>query len=333
MLLCGFLAFAAPLDAPWWHLIAVGFGVGAGFTLDEFALWVRLEDVYWSDEGRASFDAVVCTCAFAALVVLGTRPFGLDEPRRCGAPPAPSRVVARPRPRVLRQGPRAARRDRPLRPGRRLVGALRLGAARLAVGAVALRRRRAASAPAPLRPDRPLVRAAARDRRPVAGAPTSVSRTEEEPHEDPLRRQRRGLGPRDPLAGGDRRCSRATTCASSPRAPPSGSCASGCRASTRSSARRSPWSDGEIRRWATVRHSVAGAPRELPATVRHWLGVVHEWRPDVVVTDFEPLAGLYARSAHVPLVSRRQHPHARPLPPRRRRSSAPSARTSRSPAP
>jgi hypothetical protein len=80
MLFSGFLAFAAPLDAPWWHLTAIGFGVGAGFTLDEFALWVRLEDVYWSDQGRMSFDAVVCTLVFAALVVLGTRPFGLDEP-------------------------------------------------------------------------------------------------------------------------------------------------------------------------------------------------------------------------------------------------------------
>jgi len=80
MLFCGFLAFAAPLASPWWHLVAIGFGVGAGFTLDEFALWVRLEDVYWAEEGRASFDAVVCTVAFGALVVIGTRPFGLDEP-------------------------------------------------------------------------------------------------------------------------------------------------------------------------------------------------------------------------------------------------------------
>ena len=53
MLFCGFLAFAAPLASPWWHLVAIGFGVGAGFTLDEFALWVRLEDVYWSNEGRS----------------------------------------------------------------------------------------------------------------------------------------------------------------------------------------------------------------------------------------------------------------------------------------
>jgi hypothetical protein len=80
MMLCGFLAFAAPLQAPWWHLVAIGFGIGAGFTLDEFALWVRLEDVYWREEGRASFDAVICSCAFAALVVIGTRPFGLDDP-------------------------------------------------------------------------------------------------------------------------------------------------------------------------------------------------------------------------------------------------------------
>ena len=80
MMLSGFLAFAAPLQAPWWHLVAVAFGVGAGFTMDEFALWVRLEDVYWSQEGRASFDAVVVAGAFAALVVLGTKPFGLDDP-------------------------------------------------------------------------------------------------------------------------------------------------------------------------------------------------------------------------------------------------------------
>jgi hypothetical protein len=80
MLLCGFLAFAAPLQSPWWHLIAIGFGIGAGFTLDEFALWLWLDDVYWSEQGRASFDAVIATLAFGALVVLGTRPFGLDEP-------------------------------------------------------------------------------------------------------------------------------------------------------------------------------------------------------------------------------------------------------------
>ncbi len=80
MLLSGFLAFAAPLRAPWWHIDAIAFGVGAGFTLDEFALWVHLDDVYWTEEGRSSVDAVVVAFSFAALVVVGTQPFGLDDP-------------------------------------------------------------------------------------------------------------------------------------------------------------------------------------------------------------------------------------------------------------
>ena len=60
---------------------------------------------------------------------------------------------------------------------------------------------------------------------------------------------------------------------------------------------------GEIHRWATLRLNVAAVQRELPETVRHWMSVVHDWRPDVVVTDFEPLSALYARSMLVPLVS------------------------------
>src|SRR4051812_10340675 len=80
MMLTGFLGFAAPLDDPWWSIVAVAFGVGAGLTLDEFALWVRLEDVYWAQEGRSSFDAFVVATAIAGLFVLGTTPFGLDDP-------------------------------------------------------------------------------------------------------------------------------------------------------------------------------------------------------------------------------------------------------------
>jgi hypothetical protein len=79
VLVSGFLALATDLREPWWHITAIGFGVGAGLTLDEFALWLRLEDVYWSQEGRASVDAVIIATVFAALVVVGVRPFGLDE--------------------------------------------------------------------------------------------------------------------------------------------------------------------------------------------------------------------------------------------------------------
>lgn len=40
-------------------LLAVVVGAGAALTLDEFALWLRPEDVYWQQEGRVSVDAVV----------------------------------------------------------------------------------------------------------------------------------------------------------------------------------------------------------------------------------------------------------------------------------
>ena len=40
-------------------LTAVAFGVGAGLTLDEFALWLNLSDVYWERQGRESIDAVL----------------------------------------------------------------------------------------------------------------------------------------------------------------------------------------------------------------------------------------------------------------------------------
>ncbi len=47
---------------------AILFGVGAALTLDEFALWLNLQDVYWASQGRESIDAVVL---FAALLSVG----------------------------------------------------------------------------------------------------------------------------------------------------------------------------------------------------------------------------------------------------------------------
>jgi len=51
------------------RLMAVGYGVGAALTLDEFALWLNLEpDAYWSREGRLSIDAVIL---FGSLLAVG----------------------------------------------------------------------------------------------------------------------------------------------------------------------------------------------------------------------------------------------------------------------
>ncbi len=50
------------------RLTSMIYGAGAALTLDEFALWFRLEDVYWDRAGRASLDAVGI---FGALVSAG----------------------------------------------------------------------------------------------------------------------------------------------------------------------------------------------------------------------------------------------------------------------
>jgi hypothetical protein len=50
------------------RITALLYGAGAALTLDEFALWLNLEDVYWEREGRQSIDAVML---FGALVSAG----------------------------------------------------------------------------------------------------------------------------------------------------------------------------------------------------------------------------------------------------------------------
>lgn len=45
-------------------LVALLYGVGAALTLDEFALWFNLADVYWLEQGRESLDAVVIFGSF-----------------------------------------------------------------------------------------------------------------------------------------------------------------------------------------------------------------------------------------------------------------------------
>jgi hypothetical protein len=78
MLLCGFLLALQP-DSPWIELVAAGFGIGAGLTLDEYALWLHLDDVYWAEEGRQSVDAVVIAATVGGLLLLGFVPFSTDS--------------------------------------------------------------------------------------------------------------------------------------------------------------------------------------------------------------------------------------------------------------
>jgi len=56
----------AALDAA-----AAVFGVGVGLTVDEFALWLHLEDVYWTSEGRKSVDAIFCVLVITGVLIGG----------------------------------------------------------------------------------------------------------------------------------------------------------------------------------------------------------------------------------------------------------------------
>jgi lysyl-tRNA synthetase class 2 len=78
MMIAGTLGLAALDDSPYTEICAFLFGVGAGLTIDEFALWVYLDDVYWAEEGRASIDATVIAAAGMMLILLGFSPFSFD---------------------------------------------------------------------------------------------------------------------------------------------------------------------------------------------------------------------------------------------------------------
>ncbi|HET7590332.1 MAG TPA: hypothetical protein VFK14_09165 [Solirubrobacterales bacterium] len=72
----GFLAFG---NSPWTEICAFAFGIGAGLTIDEFALWVYLDDVYWAEEGRKSIDATVIAAAGMMLVLVGFTPLTIED--------------------------------------------------------------------------------------------------------------------------------------------------------------------------------------------------------------------------------------------------------------
>jgi hypothetical protein len=76
VLVAALLQFAYQPDSPWAEILGALFGVGAALTLDEFALWLHLDDVYWSREGRKSIDAVLLGATICALLLVGTSPFG-----------------------------------------------------------------------------------------------------------------------------------------------------------------------------------------------------------------------------------------------------------------
>ena len=79
MLVAGSLSFTVVTVHPWRDLLGLLFGVGAGLVLDEFALLLRLKDVYWTAEGRTSIDAVITAVVLSLMLLVRAAPFGIGQ--------------------------------------------------------------------------------------------------------------------------------------------------------------------------------------------------------------------------------------------------------------
>jgi hypothetical protein len=71
VMITGYVGVTIAPPSPWHEIIAVFFGIGMGLALDEFALWLDLKDVYWSEQGRKSIDAVIIAATITGLVLVG----------------------------------------------------------------------------------------------------------------------------------------------------------------------------------------------------------------------------------------------------------------------
>ncbi len=78
---------------PQFALAATLFGIGAALVLDEYALILHLSDVYWSEDGRTSVDAVFAAVAVAGLLMMGLHPLMFFLPIWHGAESVALRAV------------------------------------------------------------------------------------------------------------------------------------------------------------------------------------------------------------------------------------------------
>jgi len=78
-LVAGGLAVGLGPRELWLAVLAIVFGAGAALVLDEFAMLLHLDDVYWTTEGRLSVDACMAAVAFLGLAVMVTFPLPTDS--------------------------------------------------------------------------------------------------------------------------------------------------------------------------------------------------------------------------------------------------------------
>ena len=77
-LVTGGLAIGLEPRELWLASLATVFGAGAALVLDEFAMLLHLDDVYWTTEGRLSIEACMAAVAFLGLAILATLPLPTD---------------------------------------------------------------------------------------------------------------------------------------------------------------------------------------------------------------------------------------------------------------
>src|SRR5690606_31464882 len=79
LLLGAAMALTEPVPDGWKLVAGVLVGIGASLVLDEFALILHLQDVYWTAEGRQSVQAVALVAACLACLLIGLSPLGVDD--------------------------------------------------------------------------------------------------------------------------------------------------------------------------------------------------------------------------------------------------------------
>lgn len=94
-LLSGLTLVTLSIDGhePEFMAAATFFGIGAALVLDEYALILHLSDVYWSEDGRTSVDAVFAAVAVGGLLIMGLHPLMFFLPIWQDANSVPLRAV------------------------------------------------------------------------------------------------------------------------------------------------------------------------------------------------------------------------------------------------
>jgi hypothetical protein len=74
LIIGAFTAVGGPGTMGWLSFSAIAVGIGTSLVLDEFALILHLQDVYWSGEGQLSVEAVSLVAACLGLALVGFSP-------------------------------------------------------------------------------------------------------------------------------------------------------------------------------------------------------------------------------------------------------------------